>query len=125
MADTLGLRLAAVAVLVAVNAFFVAAEFSLVASRRTRIEAMIRRGDRRATAALAVMDNITRYISGTQLGITLASLGLGWVGEPALAEPIARLFQSLPLALAQVATHGMAVTLAFVLLTFLHVVLGE
>src|SRR6266545_357738 len=99
MADTLGLRLAAVAVLVMANALFVAAEFSLVAARRTRVEAMIRRGDRRAVAALAVMDNITRYISGTQLGITLASLGLGWVGEPALAEPIARLFEGLPPAL--------------------------
>jgi CBS domain containing-hemolysin-like protein len=125
MADTLGLRLAALAVLVMANALFVAAEFSLVAARRTRVEAMIRRGDRRAAVALAVMDNITRYISGTQLGITLASLGLGWVGEPALAEPIARLFEELPPALAKVATHGLAVTLAFVFITFLHVVLGE
>ena len=125
MADTLGLRLAAVAVLVMANALFVAAEFSLVAARRTRIEAMIRRGDRRAAAALAVMDNITRYISGTQLGITLTSLGLGWIGEPALAEPIGHLFEGLPLSLAKVATHGLAVTLAFVFITFLHVVLGE
>src|SRR5262245_16437900 len=125
MADTLGLRLAAVAVLVLANALFVAAEFSLVAARRTRIEAMIRRGDRRAAAALKVMGNITRYISGTQLGITLTSLGLGWVGEPALAEPIAHVFEGLPRALAQVATHSVAVTLAFVIITFLHVVLGE
>lgn len=125
MPDTLGLRLAAVAVLVAANALFVAAEFSLVAARRTRIEAMIRRGDRRAGAVLAVMGNITRYISGTQLGITLTSLGLGWVGEPALADPIAALFAGLPPTLAKVATHGLAVTLAFVLITFLHVVLGE
>ncbi len=125
MTDTLGLRLAAVVVLVAANALFVAAEFSLVAARHTRIEAMIRRGDRRAAAALVVMGNISRYISGTQLGITLTSLGLGWIGEPALAEPIAKLFASLPTALATVATHGVAVTLAFVLITFLHVVLGE
>jgi CBS domain containing-hemolysin-like protein len=125
MPDNLGLRLAAVVVLVAANALFVAAEFSLVASRRTRIEAMIRRGDRRAVIALAVMSNITRYISGTQLGITLTSLGLGWIGEPALAEPIARLFAGFPPVLAKVATHGLAVTLAFVFITFLHVVLGE
>ena len=123
--DSLGLRLAAVAVLVAANAFFVAAEFSLVAARRTRIEAMIRRGDRRAATARQAMLNITRYISGTQLGITLTSLGLGWIGEPALAEPIARLFAALPPALATVATHGLAITLAFSLITFLHVVLGE
>jgi magnesium and cobalt exporter, CNNM family len=122
---SLGLRLAAVALLVLANAFFVAAEFSLVAARRTRIEALIRRGDRRAQAALAVMQNITRYISGTQLGITLTSLGLGWVGEPALAEPFARWFAGLPLALATAAAHGAAVTLAFVLITFMHVVLGE
>ena len=122
---SLGLRLAAVALLVLANAFFVAAEFSLVAARRTRIEAMIKRGDRRAQAALAVMQNITRYISGTQLGITLTSLGLGWVGEPALAEPLARLFAGLPQPLATAAAHGAAVTLAFILITFMHVVLGE
>lgn len=124
-AESLGLRLAAVALLVTANAFFVAAEFALVAARRTRIEAMIRRGDRRAATARAVMQNITRYLSGTQLGITLTSLGLGWIGEPALAEPIARWFARFPPALAVIATHGVAVTLAFVLITFLHVVLGE
>ncbi len=123
--NSLGLRLAAVAILVAANAFFVAAEFSLVAARRTRIEAMIRRGDHRAQAALAVMQNITRYISGTQLGITLTSLGLGWIGEPALAEPLARAFAGLPPAIATAAAHGAAVTLAFILITFMHVVLGE
>jgi CBS domain containing-hemolysin-like protein len=71
------------------------------------------------------MQNITRYISGTQLGITLTSLGLGWIGEPALAEPFARLFAGLPLSLATAAAHGAAVTLAFILITFMHVVLGE
>ena len=121
----LGLRLAVVAILVAANAFFVAAEFSLVAARRTRIEALIRRGDHRAQAALAVMQNISRYISGTQLGITLTSLGLGWVGEPALAEPLARAFARLPQALTAAAAHGAAITIAFILITFLHVVLGE
>ncbi len=119
------LRLAAVVVLVAANALFVAAEFSLVAARRTRIEAMIRRGDRRAVTARAVMQNITRFISGTQLGITLTSLGLGWIGEPALAEPIARWFAAFPPTLAAVATHGVAVSIAFILITYLHVVLGE
>jgi CBS domain containing-hemolysin-like protein len=122
---SLALRLVAVLVLVAANALFVAAEFSLVAARRTRMEALIRRGDRRAQAALAVMQNITRYISGTQLGITLTSLGLGWVGEPALAEPLSRLFAGLPPLVSVAAAHGAAVTLAFVLITFLHVVLGE
>jgi CBS domain containing-hemolysin-like protein len=122
---SLGLRLLAVVVLVAANACFVAAEFSLVASRRTRLEAMIRRGDRSALAARQVIQNITRYISGTQLGITLTSLGLGWIGEPALAEPISRLMAALPPVVAAVTAHGIAVTLAFALITFLHVVLGE
>src|SRR3989442_1069516 len=122
---SLGLRLLAVVVLVAANAFFVAAEFSLVASRRTRLEAMIRRGDRRALAVRQVIQNITRYISGTQLGITLTSLGLGWIGEPALAEPISRLTAGLPPLVAAATAHGIAVTLAFALITFLHVVLGE
>src|ERR1041384_3812909 len=102
---SLGLRLLAVVVLVAANACFVAAEFSLLASRRTRLEAMIRRGDRSALAARQVIQNITRYISGTQLGITLTSLGLGWIGEPALAEPISRLMAALPVALAAAAGH--------------------
>jgi magnesium and cobalt exporter, CNNM family len=124
-AASLWLRLAAVALLVGANALFVAAEFSLVAARRTRLEAMIRRGDRRAATARAVMQNITRYISGTQLGITLTSLGLGWIGEPALAEPIAHWFTAFPPALAAVATHGVAVSLAFIGITYLHVVLGE
>jgi magnesium and cobalt exporter, CNNM family len=124
-AASLWLRLAAVALLVAANALFVAAEFSLVAARRTRLEAMIRRGDRRAATARTVTQNITRYISGTQLGITLTSLGLGWIGEPAMAEPIARWFTVFPPALAAIATHGVAVSIAFILITYLHVVLGE
>ncbi|MGH7612522.1 MAG: CNNM domain-containing protein, partial [Gemmatimonadales bacterium] len=72
---SLWLRLFAVLVLVAANAFFVAAEFALVAARRTRIEAMIRKGDRRAVVVKKALQSLDRYISGTQLGITVASLG--------------------------------------------------
>jgi CBS domain containing-hemolysin-like protein len=122
---TVWLRLLAVLVLVGANAFFVAAEFALVAARRTRIDAMIRKGDRRAAVVKKALQSLDRYISGTQLGITLASLGLGWIGEPALAGTLARLFSSLPGSLQTVATHGVAVGVAFAIITFLHIVLGE
>ncbi len=119
------LRIVAVLVLVAANAFFVAAEFALVASRRTRIEAMVRRGDPKAKFAQKAIQSLDRYISGTQLGITLASLGLGWIGEPAVASVIDQLFAFLPGAFSVVATHAVASTIAFLILTFLHIVLGE
>jgi CBS domain containing-hemolysin-like protein len=118
-------RLGVVAVLVLANAFFVAAEYALVASRRTRIEAMIRRGDAKAKLARRALLALDRSISGTQLGITLASLGLGWVGEPAIARTLEGLFSALPGPLALLATHGVAVTIAFLLITFLDIVLGE
>ncbi len=77
--------LAAVVVLVLANAFFVAAEFALVGARRTRLDEMARAGDGKARLARRAVQSLDRYISATQLGITLASLGLGWIGEPALA----------------------------------------
>ncbi|MGH7531590.1 MAG: hemolysin family protein [Gemmatimonadales bacterium] len=125
MWDALWLRLAAVALLVAANAFFVAAEFALVASRRTRIDAMVRRGDGRARVVKKAIQSLDRYISGTQLGITLASLGLGWIGEPALAGLFETLFAALPPPLDAIATHSVAAAVAFAFITFLHIVLGE
>ena len=123
--STLGLRLAAVLALVLANAFFVAAEFALVASRRTRIDAMIADGDARARTVKHALQTIDRTISGTQLGITLASLGLGWIGEPAIADVLAALFGTLRPPFNAIATHSVAVAVAFVLITFLHIVLGE
>ncbi|HEX4633833.1 MAG TPA: hemolysin family protein [Gemmatimonadales bacterium] len=123
--STLGLRLAAVLGLVLANAFFVAAEFALVASRRTRIDAMIAEGDARARTVKLALQSIDRTISGTQLGITLASLGLGWIGEPAIADVLATLFGTLPGPYNVIATHSVAVAVAFVLITYLHIVLGE
>lgn len=107
------------------NGFFVAAEFALVAARRTRIEAMIRKGDRRAVVVRKALQSLDRYISGTQLGITVASLGLGWIGKPALAGTIEGLFAGLPSPLDAVATHSVAAGIAFAIITFLHIVLGE
>jgi CBS domain containing-hemolysin-like protein len=119
------LGLVSVAVLVALNGFFVAAEFSLVGARRTRLEEMAQAGDARAGLALRAANNLGRYISATQLGITLASLGLGWVGEPALSHIVEGLFAKLPQPLDAIATHGVAVGLAFTMITMLHIVLGE
>ena len=123
--DSLLIRLGVVALLVLANAFFVAAEFALVAARRTRIEAMIRRGDAKAKLARSVMLALDRYIAGTQLGITLSSLGLGWMGEPAIARTLVGAFEGLPAPLDTIATHGVASAVAFALITFLHIVLGE
>ena len=121
----IALRLAAVLLLVAANAFFVAAEFALVASRRTRIDAWVRRGDRKAIVVKKALQHLDKYISGTQLGITLASLGLGWIGEPAVAGTIEHLFRGLPAPFDAIATHGVASGIAFACITFLHIVLGE
>ncbi|MFN8653880.1 MAG: hemolysin family protein [Gemmatimonadales bacterium] len=118
-------KLAAVVVLVALNAFFVAAEFALVGARRTRLEEMIQRGDRKAGMALKAIRALDRYISATQLGITLSSLGLGWIGEPALSGLIQGAFTWLPGGLEALATHGVAVVIAFVIITAMHIILGE
>src|SRR5438034_11360661 len=93
------LRLVAVIVLVAANAFFVAAEFALVASRRTRIEAMIRRGDRKARIVRKALGELYRLLSATQLGITLTSILLGYVAEHTVAHLFRDWFSALPPAL--------------------------
>jgi putative hemolysin len=117
------LGVAAVALLVACNGFFVAAEFSLVSARRTRIEQLAQEGNRAAKAARKAMGELDSYIAATQLGITLASLGLGFIGEPAIGHLIERL---IPEALIpHEVSAGLAVAIAFALVTLLHIVLGE
>ncbi|MBA3659189.1 MAG: HlyC/CorC family transporter, partial [Gemmatimonadales bacterium] len=111
--------------LVLANAFFVAAEFALVSARRTRLDEMIRNGDRKAILARRALQSLSRYISATQLGITLTSLGLGWVGEPAFARTVEGAFVNLPPRLAGIATHTIATVIAFTLITALHIILGE
>lgn len=111
-----------VVLLVLANGFFVASEFSLVAVRRSRIDTLAATGHARAKRLLRVLDNLNSYISATQLGITLASLALGWVGEPAIAqllEPILGKF------IPPTVLHSISFALAFSLITFLHIVLGE
>jgi CBS domain containing-hemolysin-like protein len=117
--------LLAVLLLVLANAFFVAAEFALVGARRTRLDEMARLGDGKARLARRAVQSLDRYISATQLGITLASLGLGWIGEPALAHVVEGAFEWLPGQLATFATHTVAVAVAFTIITVLHIILGE
>lgn len=118
-------KLLAVGALVVLNAFFVAAEFALVGARRTRLEEMAQRGDRKALLAQRAQKSLDRYISATQLGITLTSLGLGWIGEPALAGLMQRALSWMPGNSEVVAGHGIAIALAFTIITALHIILGE
>ncbi len=111
--------------LVAINGFFVAAEFSLVAARRSKLDEMIAKGDRGARVVQTAVKEIDRYIAGTQLGITIASLALGWIGEPVLAHLFDQAFRFIGLNPSATATHVAAVPVAFFLLTFFHIVLGE
>jgi putative hemolysin len=114
-----------VPLLVLMNAFFVAAEFALVAVRRTRVEELVNNRRGGASAVMHAIDHLDDAIAATQLGITLASLALGWVGEPAIASLIEPLFGFLPATGAWAAAHTLATIIAFALITFLHVVLGE
>ena len=125
------LNLLLVIFLVLANGFFVASEFALVAVRKSRIEALAAEGNKAALRLLDLLNNLSAYISATQLGITLASLGLGWVGEPAVAavlEPILmRLGEATGMAfLASGAVlHTISFAIAFSFITFLHIVFGE
>ncbi|HYC50822.1 MAG TPA: hemolysin family protein [Gemmatimonadaceae bacterium] len=118
--------LAVVFLLVLANGFFVAAEFALVAVRRSRIDQLAEAGDSRAQTVQAALKHLDRYISGTQLGITLSSLALGWLGEPALAALMDRALAAIGIAAPSAAVHSAAaITTAFIIITFLHIVLGE
>jgi len=115
-------KLLLVMLLVLMNGFFVASEFALVGVRRSRIATLAASGHSRAKILLTLVDNLNAYISATQLGITLASLALGWIGEPA----IARLLEA-PLRgrVSDTVMHTIAFVIAFSIITFLHIVLGE
>lgn len=109
--------------LVLLNGFFVAAEFAMVKVRSTRIETLLQEGNTRAKFAKKLVDNLDAYLSACQLGITLASLGLGWVGEPAIANIIEPIL--LDLGFSQAVIQTVAFTIAFSIITALHIILGE
>lgn len=114
-----------IALLLFANAFFVASEFALVSVRQTRIQQLANEGNKTANVAVKALKTLDRYIAATQLGITIASIGLGWVGEATLAKIIHPLLEFLPLIPSNVATHSIATVTAFAFITFMHVVLGE
>lgn len=111
-------------VLVFLNGFFVNAEFAIVKVRETRIQQLIHEGSRRARTAQSLIQHMDEYLSATQLGITLASLGLGWIGEPAFASMFEPVLASVGL-LRPALVHTLAGATAFLLITFLHIILGE
>ena len=117
-------KLAVIFALVALNAFFVASEFALVKVRGSQLDALVDEGNLRAIFAKHVRAHLDAYLSATQLGITLASLGLGWIGEQFLARMLQPAF-----ALVSVHSHAIvsavSITLAFIGITFLHIVFGE
>ncbi len=118
--------IAAAALLILANAFFVAAEFALVSVRRTRIEELVAQGNATARTVRHVIHEPDRFIAATQLGITIASLALGWIGEPAVAHLIEPVFGLVPENVLSHATSAFIATIiAFALITFLHVVIGE
>jgi CBS domain containing-hemolysin-like protein len=121
----LGFGLVGVLLLVFANGFFVAAEFSLVTVRKTRIDQLIAEGNRRARSVRRATNDPDSYIAATQLGITMASIGLGWIGEPAIANAIMPAFAFLPSSIAAGTAHSIATALAFAFITALHIVLGE
>ena len=108
-----------------VNGFFVAAEFSLVKVRKTRLEQLCNEGNSNAKKAMKLVDDVNKMLAAAQLGVTIASIALGWVAESTivqLIEPVIRLFAG---SLAHVSSHVVAVPISFVLVTYFHVLLGE
>jgi len=121
----IGLRLLGLLALVAVNGFFAAVEFSLVAVRLSRVRQLVGEGRVRARIVLELIGRLDRVVSGVQVGVTLASLGLGALGESTLATMLTPLVANIPGRHAAVLVHGVSLGVAFLFLTFLHVVLGE
>ena len=125
--DSAGVLLAkviAIAALVGLNGFFVTAEFALVKVRRSQLDALAAEGNRRAAIAKHITEHLNAYLSACQLGITLASLGLGWLGEPFVARMLQPLFVLMGLTSSAVIT-SISFAIAFSLITALHIVLGE
>ena len=110
--------------LVFCNAFFVISEFAVVKIRRTKLEELAQNGNSRAKIALEINEHLNTYLSATQLGITLASLGLGWLGEPAVSRLLENLLSGI-ITLNSVLLHSLSFGIAFTFITLLHVVLGE
>ncbi|MDF2911285.1 MAG: hypothetical protein K0Q56_2166, partial [Sporolactobacillus laevolacticus] len=119
--DTFGIAI--VVLLILLTAFFVAAEFAIVKIRSTRLDELIKQGNKRAAISKKIINDLNAYLSTTQLGITVTALVLGWIGEPAVAHLFNPLFKWVGLNSAM--THTLSVISGFFLITFISVVLGE
>jgi len=119
------LRLGAVVALVAANGMFVAAEFAIVSVRRTRLLPLAESGSNAARLVLRASADPNAFLAATQLGITMASLGLGWIGEPTLASLVEPWLRGLPISIQNGTAHVIAVVVAFTIITVLHIVFGE
>jgi len=120
------IKLLVVLALVITNGFFVATEFALVSVRRSRIESLVDEGVSRARPVLNALHDLDGFVAATQLGITIASIGLGWVGEPAIAAFLDPVLETiLPASVADASAHTISFIIAFSLITFFHVVFGE
>ena len=119
----IGLSLILVVLFLAMNAFFVIAEFALVRVRKSQLELAVEQGKKGAKSAMYIAENVNQYLSACQLGITLASLALGWLGEPAFSALIRPLFEMLHLPEALISV--VAVAIGYFIMTTLHVVVGE
>ncbi|WP_071461135.1 hemolysin family protein [Bacillus massilinigeriensis] len=117
------LNLVWIAILIALTAFFVVSEFAIVKVRSSRIDQLIEEGSKSAIAAKKVITNLDEYLSACQLGITVTALGIGWLGEPAFAELLKPVFNKLDLP--ETMANPLSVGIAFAVITFLHVVVGE
>lgn len=119
------LGLIAVIVLVLANGYFVATEFALVSVRRTRIQQLASEGNQRAVGVLDRLNHLDTYIAATQLGITISSLALGWIGEPAIAVLLENILHLTPWDIGSTTLHAVSFIIAFSIVTALHIVIGE
>ena len=127
-APTVGLELLLIALVVLINALFVAAELALVTVRRTRVEQLASAGSRRAAVVRTAMEHPVTFIAATQVGITVASLVLGWIGEPTIGRLIEPLFAAIPGLATILPPEPRSVvitTIAFVFITFITITFGE
>lgn len=111
--------------LVLLNGFFVAAEFSIVKVRASQVDIKVAKGSKKAKMTQHILENLDRYLSATQLGITLASLALGWIGEEVVAKSIMRMFNYFQLSISDVTAHRIAIPVGFTVITIAHIVFGE
>ena len=121
---TTALKIIAVVLLVCANGFFVSTEFAIVSVRRSRIATLAGQGNSRARRLIGILNNLSAYISAIQLGVTLASLALGWIGEPTVARLLEKPLGAGNL-ISDTVRHTIAIAVAFTAITFFHIVLGE